>query len=242
MNKKKGGLAIGLVSVFLGFLLAVQFKSVTQNTAAEQSQQSRIESLQQMLGEEKERSKAQEGLLQQYKEEIDRFRSESVAAGGQTDALLQEMGRAELLAGLTDVTGPGVILRLEDSQAAMVEGADEASYIIHDSDMLMIINELRSAGAEAISINGHRLVSTSEIRCAGSVVSVNNTRTAAPFNIRAIGSPETLYNALMMRGGVVDILKRWKIEISVTQEEKLSIGRYDGLVAFAYAAPDEEGE
>lgn len=235
----KAGIPLGATCLVLGLLLSMQFKSVARDNETRQTQGERIETLQQMLGEEKERAKAQEGLLQQYKEEIDRFRSELVASEGMTDSLLKKMKEAELLAGLTDVTGPGVTITLADSQAPAAEGAVEETYIIHDSDLLMLINELRGSGAEAISLNDLRLVATSEIRCAGAVVSINNTRTSAPFVIRAIGSPQTMYNALNMRGGVVDILSRWGINISVQMEEQLAISRFDGVITYGFAASEE---
>ena len=65
-------------------------------------------------------------------------------------------------------------------------------YIIHDDDLLRVINELRAAGAEAIAINGERIVAMSEIRCAGPTLSVNNNRSAPPYEIKAIGNPNNL--------------------------------------------------
>ena len=94
-----------------------------------------------------------------------------------------------MVAGLTDVEGPGVSVILNDSKAENTTG-DEADYLIHDSDLLSVINELRDAGAQAISFNGERILATSEVRCAGSVVMVNGKRFAAPFIIYAIGDPD----------------------------------------------------
>ena len=115
-----------------------------------------------------------------------------------------------MAAGLTDVEGPGVIVILSDSSQANSTTGNEADYLIHDSDLLSVINELRDAGAQAISFNGERILATSEVRCAGSVVTVNGRRFAAPFVLFAIGEPTTLYNALTMRGGVVDVLSQWR--------------------------------
>ena len=63
-------------------------------------------------------------------------------------------------------------------------------YIIHDEDLLRVLNELCAAGAEAISINDQRIVATTEVRCAGPTVSVNNVRSAPPYVIKAIGNPK----------------------------------------------------
>lgn len=74
---------------------------------------------------------------------------------------------------------PGVTIILEDSSQANVTG-NEADYLIHDNDLLSVINELRSAGAEAISLNGERILATSEVRCTGAVVTVNGGGTPRP--------------------------------------------------------------
>jgi uncharacterized protein YlxW (UPF0749 family) len=235
MPIKKGGWAIGAACVILGFLLAAQFKGVMRGAVAEQSQAKRIESLQQMLGEEKERTRVQEGLLQQYKEEIDRYRSEALAVGGAAELLAHGRAEAELLAGLSEVSGPGLRITLADSAAETASGGSETVYLIHDSDLLMVINELRGAGAEALALNGQRLVATSEVRCAGAVVSVNNVRTAAPFVITAIGDPQTLYGALTMRGGAVSALERWQIGIDIEIEPSLILPRCENPPSFVYA-------
>ena len=113
--------------------------------------------------------------------------------------------------------------------------ADPSYYIIHDNDILQVVNELRDAGAEALSINGERLLATSEIRCAGSIVSVNNNRYAAPYVICAIGDPAAMSSALSMRGGVIDQLSIWDIQVDVQQSEEVLIRAYTGKTTFQYA-------
>ena len=157
-------------------------------------------------------------------------------------ALRAEVEQLELLAGLTEVSGPGVSVILSDSTAVNTSG-DEADYLIHDSDLLTVVNELRSAGAEAISLNGERLLATSEIRCTGAVVTVNGRQYAAPYVIFAIGDANTLYNALTMRNGVVDVLGQWKIKVQINASEELTIPQYRGTIEHQYARPaDQLGE
>jgi uncharacterized protein YlxW (UPF0749 family) len=107
---------------------------------------------------------------------------------------------------------------------------------------LKVVNELKAAGAEALSINGQRIISTSEIRCAGPTVSVNNVRSAPPYVIQAIGNPQTLDASLKMRGGVVETLKFWGIQVQTAIEKNLVIPGYNGTFAFDYAKPVEEGK
>ena len=103
------------------------------------------------------------------------------------------------MAGLTEVKGPGVTIEMNDAKKEVPSGQDPNLFIIHDDDVLAVVNELLASGAEAIAINGQRVVATTEIRCAGAVIMINGVRFAPPLKIQAIGDPETLHNALKIR-------------------------------------------
>ena len=128
----------------------------------------------------------------------------------------------------TALAGEGVIIKMEDSTRDAKAGENPNLYVIHDDDILRVINELRAAGAEAISINEQRLTATSEIRCAGATLSVNNVRSAAPFVIKAIGDKNSLSNAITMRGGVNDTLKVWGIQLEISTADNVYIPPYKG--------------
>lgn len=111
------------------------------------------------------------------------------------DELKKEFERNEKLLGYKEVRGSGYIITMEDGQ----KKADEAENsmdswlrIIHNEDMLKILNELRQNGAEAISINGQRVTETSEIFCSWAFISINGEKLPAPFVIKVIGDPEKL--------------------------------------------------
>jgi uncharacterized protein YlxW (UPF0749 family) len=100
--------------------------------------------------------------------------SRSSKSSDYSKLLAKQLERAEIMAGLTAVEGSGIIVTLRDSTTQSTNTTDPNLYVVHDTDILWIINELRDAGAEAIQLNGERIISTTEIRCAGSTVSVNN--------------------------------------------------------------------
>ena len=111
--------------------------------------------------------------------------------------------------------------------------------IVHDIDLMKIVNELKNAGAEAISINGQRIVTTSAIECDGNVIIVNGEKIAAPFEIKAIGLPEALM-AVCRFGGYVDYLEEErfldvKVETSTSLKQKITIPKYTGVIKFEYA-------
>lgn len=182
--------------------------------------------------------------MKQLQGELELYREQAASGEAGSQALKAELEQLEITAGLTDVEGPGVTIILEDSSQANVTG-NEADYLIHDNDLLSVINELRSAGAEAISLNGERILATSEVRCTGAVVTVNGRRYARAYVVFAIGDPDTLYSALTMRNGVVDVLSQWGITVKVTASDQLLIPKYNGTVEYQYAKPipaDEGGE
>ncbi|GBG56234.1 hypothetical protein SPFL3102_03766 [Sporomusaceae bacterium FL31] len=223
---RQGQAAIALVCVVLGIMLAVQFRT-TQDIRSTVPFQ-RIEDLSQRLNQtEKER----DALLN----EVHTLRQASSVIGGSKESELIKIG-----AGVVALQGPGVIVTIDDSKRPSKPGENPNLYLIHDDDILKVINELWAAGAEAISINDQRLIASSEIRCAGPTLSVNNTRYSPPYDIRAIGEPQTLENALKMRGGVVETLQFWGIQVNIKNSDEVLVPAYKGTFRFEFAKPVKE--
>ena len=156
--------------------------------------------------------------------------------GGAAKILKEELNRAETIAGLTDVSGNGIIITIKDRNQGMGNFSYDDGYgIVHDSYLLTILNELRASGAEALSINNERILATSEVRCVGPTVSVNNTKLAAPFEIKAIGNADTLENALRMPGGAMEQATFYGVEVGIKKSNKLLIKKYTGASTLKYA-------
>ena len=218
---KQGHISIAFVCMVLGFMFALQFRATLEQKASLPYQ--RVEELSaRLLQTEKERD-----LLQGKIDEI----QNSPGSLAEVRAI-QEL---RLRSGAAAAEGPGVVVTIDDSKTAAKAGENQNLYIIHDDDLLKVINELRAAGAEALSVNGQRLLGTSEIRCAGPTLSVNNVRSAPPYEIRAIGDPTTLEGALKMRGGVAETLKVWGIQLDVRTSDNLQVPAYKGSFQFKYA-------
>lgn len=223
---KQGQWAIAFVCVILGLMLAVQFRTAQDIRSSLPYQ--RIEDLAQRLSEtEKERNALQKQLADIRKD------------GGLTAN--QEWERIKMGAGVISVEGPGVVVTIDDSKRSAKPGENPNLFLIHDDDLLKVINELWAAGAEAISINEQRLITTSEIRCAGPTLSVNNTRYSPPYELKVIGDPTTLENALKMRGGVIETLQFWGIQISVKKQDLVIVPAYKGSFKIDKAKPVKEG-
>ena len=161
--------------------------------------------------------------------------------------LNDEIEDLKILAGLTELKGSGIIVTLDDTRAINQIAVDAGFYdpnvfVIHDSDILLVINELRAAGAEAISVNGQRITSATEIRCVGPVIQINGIRLTAPFKISAIGSPDTLASSLKLRGGIVDSIEQADIDVIIEKSDAIVIPKSDGVIDYKYATPVEEVE
>ena len=233
MHIERGRLSIACVCMVLGFMLAVQFRTTQDIKSAAPLQRVEVRT---------ERLQSLESENEDLRSELQDLKSS--AASGNGGKLQEDM---LMMSGGTALEGPGVIITIDDSSkgAQELKKADDPNlYLVHDEDLLKVVNELRAAGAEAISLNGQRLTANSEIRCAGPTVSVNNVRSAPPFEIRAIGNIKDLENAVNMRGGVADTLKVWGIHMELYSSEKVWIPAYKNAMRYKYAtaAADQEGE
>ena len=94
----------------------------------------------------------------------------------------------------------------------------------------MLVNELKNAGAEAISINDERIISTTSITCDGTVILINGNKISSPFTIKAIGSPALILGAIQRTGGLLEELYAYGLVSSVSQEENITIYKYSGVI------------
>jgi uncharacterized protein YlxW (UPF0749 family) len=117
---------------------------------------------------------------------------------------------------LAPMSGPGISVTVDDSHA-------EQGTVVHDQDLLVLVNELRAADAEGIAINGIRLTATTATRCTGPTVRVGGTAVGPPFRIEAVGDPGTLEAALRLPGGIVEELSSVGIEVHVVERSDVKL-------------------
>ena len=118
----------------------------------------------------------------------------------------------ENLLGITDVSGEGIIINIKD-------GND----LIHQEDIVILLDELKNSGAEAISVNEQRVVKNTYIYCDGSVILIDGVKIGNPFVIKAIGDSDTIYGAIMRNKGYISTLTRDGIEINVEKSDNVEI-------------------
>ena len=226
MIQKQYSAALTATCVILGVIIGVQANTVKQQRMTTENQRlsEAIIALNQMQAERDtllEQNQALEKTLKEYQD------------GNYGTEVEQLMA----FAGLTEVSGTGVTVTMNDSSNK--GGGDMNAYLVHAEDILQVVNELYAAGAEAVSINGQRMVSGSAVSCAGSIVMVNGVRVAAPFEIKAVGEPSVLNAALHFPGGVVDNLAPWGIEITVKEETAVTVPAYTQTALFRNMEEEE---
>lgn len=231
-------LSMLLVCALLGFAVSIQFKSVQLSNS---SPSARYEELQKMYQSELDKNASLQDQISQMQSTINNYRDSIEQTGTAYKGMEADLLRAENLAGLTDVYGPGITVTLSDAKNTDPNAPAEY-FILHDSDLRSLVNELLAAGAEAISLNGERVVSTTAIRCVGPVVIVNNARSGTPFVIKAIGDSATLENAINMTGGILSELRRWNIGIDIQKSDRIDMKAYSGNVTFKYVTTTKNKE
>lgn len=228
MRSKGAQVAVALVMLVLGLMLALQYR--VQQRAATDLAHRRTEELVELL----QRAETERRRLEEEVAQLRGTVSQLTQGQAALSALQEELAKAQMLAGLTPVKGPGVTVTMDDSKRPIQKGQDINAFLLHDEDVLRVVNELFAAGAEAMSLNGQRVIATTEVRCAGPTISVNRVMTAPPIIIQAIGDPDVLERALRMRGGVVESLSFWGIEVTVRKETEITVPAYTGSLRFQF--------
>ncbi|HVT13427.1 MAG TPA: DUF881 domain-containing protein [Fimbriimonadaceae bacterium] len=176
-------------------------------------------------------------------EEVKSLRAENdrlqKAIGDRTQAtkvLNEGIQQAKAFAGLTDLQGPGVKVTLTDSHRTPIGTIQGNDSIIHDVDVLRVTNELFASGAEAIDVNGHRVVSTTSFRCVGPVIHVDGVPVASPVIIRAIGDPAAMEGGLNLPLGVLaEIRQTDPAMVQIEQVKDMRIAAYGGSTERKFA-------
>ncbi len=217
MKRAPSGLEIVLVCFVLGLLVVLQLRSTSRaaTIASSSSDQARV--LATLV-------EANAGLRDEIAELEAQLALLNQANGEESNAaLIAEINRLVVVSGSLPVGGPGVRV--------------EVSAPINPLDMQDLINELRNAGAEAIDLNGRRIVVRSVVAREGVDLALDGVRLSAPYTLQAIGDPETLHKALLRHGGLVSLLEYSYpgLKITVSKAEGLALPARPVVQFFKFA-------
>lgn len=238
MKKVSGMVVVGFITLLIGWVLSVQ---ISTTNGSDQGGLVPIVKLKQYEEELKRVRGEKDDALQELiklEERMNQIESEKSQEDGFIKNLVSDLEKYKMASGVLDVRGPGVIITIKDP-VKVDEYQEDYSVIMSNSDLILrVVNKLKEAGAEAVSINEQRIVGTTEISLAGSAVNINGTATAPPYSIKAIGNPTTLEAALNIRLGIIEEMKKkYNLNVDVAQKEDITIARYSGTVTFKSAKP-----
>ncbi len=148
--------------------------------------------------------------------------------------MIEELEFYKMASGEASVKGSGVEVLVDDGTRDLYEGENVNNIMVHDWDILRILNELKRAGAEAISVNGQRIINTSAISCAGYTIRINGQTYARPFEIKAIGDAKRMASTLVAPEGIATELKFWGVICKVTIKDNITIPSYTENQTYKY--------
>ena len=235
MDKKYIALLMGGMCCLLTIGICVQVNTIKKTASAFGKTQTENE-LRDSVSRWQENYENASEKLNRKEKELEKLREQAASNSENSNHLTDTLADYNTLLGYSELTGPGVIVTLKDGDPS-ITNAFLTNYIVHDEDILEVVNALKNAGAEAISVNGQRIISSTAINCVGNVVKINNQKVGAPFVISAIGPSLSLYTSLKMAGGYLDWIQSFGVQVEIKQIEKDSIviPRYEGVYKYEYA-------
>lgn len=228
-------------AIFIGYFLTVQLKSNITYFQGIVTIPKILEMKNEIENTNKE-SNTLASSINEAKSKLKVYEDNLRTGKGLNENMQQYLTLARVSSDYEKMVGPGIIISMNDSINEVGEEEDINWYLIHDVDILEIINELKAAGAEAISLNDERVTATSNIRCGGPTINIDGKRHAVPFVIKAIGNPKTLAANITSPTGYINLMEYYGIRINIQKVEKLIINAYDGEYKLNYQTKTKDGE
>ena len=207
---------IGIMCFILVYIMFMQFKVVNQTditsltTKRESELREELDSWQSKYEDTANQLEQAKTNLEEYKNKIDDTQAAS-------ELLDKELQQADLYLGKTDVEGAGIIINLSDGTSNIIA-----------EDLINLMNELKTAEAEAISVNGQRVTNLTEFADVDSYIVVNGTRLSSPYTIQVIGNQKYLESGITAKGGFSDDMTSNGENISITEDNNIKILKYNG--------------
>jgi uncharacterized protein YlxW (UPF0749 family) len=214
---------IGALLAILGFGLAVQLRSNSRTDALAGAREDDLVRILDDQNSRLDRLQAQLSDLQAAKQRLSDSGSNDAAARQEAQ---RQADALAVLTGTAPAHGPGVSVTITDPQHAL-----------HAEDLLDVVEELRGAGAEVIQFGPVRISTSSAFTDNADGVQLDQTAIGAPYSVLAIGDPKTLDTALNITGGVVNSVHAAGGEVSIVEQDNLSITVTRAVQPPKYATP-----
>lgn len=229
-------ISIAITSFVLGLTMVIQFKTVTETDIAGIEMMREAE-LRTELASWKSKYEDAKLKIEEDDKKIEEYTKEIEENNNISELLSREVYEAEVIAGYTDVTGPGIVITLEDTDKMQITA----------EDIMSLLNELKLAGAEAISVNDQRIVALTDISNVNYQFILVNTakelvraKIESPYVIKAIGNQKYLESSISIKYGFLDSMESSGKVANYVLDNNITIYKYDGNLEYKYASEIEE--
>lgn len=238
MKEKQIAIILFIMCLLLTIGICIQVKTIDNTTIGKGSTSVQNDLRDEVLKMEEKYKRTSE-QLKRKEDELDKLINNISNTDENTIQYRKRLENLENLLGYNALQGTGIIITIQDAEVNS-NVLNISDYLVHDKDLLQIVNALVNAGAEAIEINGQRIVSNTSISCAGNVIMINGEKVGTPYTIKALGIIEKLYGAITMPGGYISLLKdTYGLRIDIQKSNLVKVEKYDGVYKMNYATIDE---
>lgn len=207
-------LTVSIICMTLAFVMTVQLRTVSQ-TDITSIENMREDELNQQADIWKTRYEEIQEKIDEDNQKINEYKQKAQNNQETSGLLTNELTQMRTTLGTTNIEGEGIVITLKDGEKQ-----------ITSEDLIKLINELKLAGAEAISVNNQRIINLTEIVDVNSYILINGQRETSPFEIKVIGNSKYLISGISSRGGYSDTIKNDEKEISISEEKNIKINKY----------------
>ena len=236
MKKKVQALVLGTMCLALTIGICVQLRTIENN--AKTSKSLELNDLKTQVLKIMEKYNDSYKQLINAQDELEKVRGEVTNSDEQLKNMKEKIDKYNVLLGVKDLKGRGVKITISDVNSAGIMRSliDSQSSVVTDIDILEVVNELKNAGAEAIEVNGQRILNNTSICYEDSIILINGKKVSSPYTINAIGSPEIMATLTRPGGYLPYRLEEEKhLKTTFKEEKEINIKKYIGITNFKYA-------
>lgn len=233
IKNNKIAIVLGIVCAVLVISIFVQMKTVKDmEKSVGTTLSGNSELIAEVLSAQEEYDRLYE-QLERTEKNLEKIRTEATAGNEEDLNKETELKQNNLLLGLAGVKGEGIIIKLDDNRNVEGDEVNLSQYIVHEEDLLQVVNELFNAGSEAVSINEHRVTNTTAVRCDGNILRVNGQVITVPITIKAICS-KAIFNTLIRPGGYLQLMADEGVIVEIDSSDDIVIPKYNGVYSSAH--------
>lgn len=231
-------LALTVALLAAGLLVTWQLKAERAIRATLRVPSQRLEELAFLLQQRERQRERLEAEIASLRERLARYEEAATRHQGAQRELRRQLEALRVAAGVEPLRGPGMVVELQDSPRPLSPGDDPNLVLVHYTDVQAVVATLWAAGAEAVAVNGERVVSTTGLSCVGTTILCNARQLAPPYVIVALGDPDALAAAVEAESGPLAALRAFGFPVRVTKSEDLRVPAYRGGFQFRFARLD----